>query len=768
MSYKINENKDLVKLREEILKQMRIEQAKFAQNLEEKMEETARLINDSNKKFEENKLFFENILSQKYYFEKLDSLDKIAAKLNDSLIAHEIRISKNIDDINNLRTKYDKIILDNLLLPGHIGPSCQHKNLSQYIKNNIYDMTRMKQDNENMKNLSKDLKIKVDIAAKNVSDLIDNTVTRSNQYTDSRISDCYSFLDNKTKEMNEKIMDIRMKFIQRQDKLEEDIKLMKQNFEEKLKMRDEKINELNLILADINENLPDEENILNNIEKLKQKIKNVKNALINFINNYQPPTNNNNNNNQLLARNRRNSMIIGSEIFDLLRNSSDQDLESIRKNGGNDSKLNDLTVAKNKDRARELLSPVKRQRQSTSNFANLKYKSNQKSNNIKMKLINISETSSDNNDNDNNDKNANKKSKNNHNKKKFNEINEQNNNNSITNNFNESKKNKNKSNRSNRLDKGNKNKSTNRNKNNKNTSKSIKKDNSNLNSFDSITDSDDSNYYKEKDKATETKNKSIYHNKKNNERIVIQTRTLNHFEKNLTPFTNTSQNSYNNFPSLNIDPNNFPNNRFNKNYQSFSRNFNASNNNIISNNLYSNLNPQQMNFYRTQQEEKKEIIKDFFSKYDKRAIPENLSLIKNRGNLDLYNYSVSPPDNRHFLDTKQDEIYNPPLSKEFLINKKNNSNSKIGSLSRGKHNTINYKLNLGNSIEMNNKKVGTSDYNDKKIYLNSNNNITNNNKFMKNKKLEFSNKFSINNYKNYHPENIKKEKKYSMNSSKKI
>jgi hypothetical protein len=103
-----------------------------------------------------------------------------------------------------------------------------------------------------------------------------------------------------------------------------------------------------------------------------------------------------------------------------------------------------------------------------------------------------------------------------------------------------------------------------------------------------------------------------------------------------------------------------------------------------------------------------------------------------------------------------------------LINKKNNSNSKIGSLSRGKHNTINYKLNLGNSIEMNNKKVGTSDSNDKKIYLNSNNNITNNNKFMKNKKLEFSNKFSINNYKNYHPENIKKEKKYSMNSSKKI
>jgi hypothetical protein len=137
--------------------------------------------------------------------------------------------------------------------------------------------------------------------------------------------------------MNEKIMDIRMNFIQRQDKLEEDIKLLKQNFEEKLKLRDEKINDLNLMIADINENLPDEENIQNNIEKLKQKIHNMKNALINFINNYQPPTNNNNNNNQPLPRNRRNSMVIGSEIMDLLRNSSDIEHESPRKNAGNDN-----------------------------------------------------------------------------------------------------------------------------------------------------------------------------------------------------------------------------------------------------------------------------------------------------------------------------------------------------------------------------------------------------------------------------------------------
>ena len=474
MSNKINENKDLLKLKEEILKQMRIEQKIFAQNLKENMEATQKLINDSNKNFKEYKLFYEKVLPQNYHFEKLDNLEKTANKLNDSLIAHEIRISKILEEINLLRTKYDKIVLDNLLLPGQIGPSCQFKNLSQYLKNNIYEMTRMKSDNENMKNLSKDLKVKVDTAAKNISELVSNSVTRSNQYTDSRINDCISVLEHKTKEMGEKIMDIRMKFIQSQDKIEENINLLKQDFEEKLKIENEKIKNLNLIVADINENLPDDENIKENIEKLKNKIRNIKNVLIDFINNYQP-TNENNNNNQPKQKNRKNSMMQAFDLTEIPQNTSEA-VDSPRKNLGNYSKINDINIMKNKDRARELLSPVKRHGRQP--ISSLKYKSDQKSNNLKAKLINISSSSSDNNVND---KNANKKSKNNYNKKQLNEVNEKLNN-------------KNKNNRSNRLDKGNKNKSNIRNKPNKNSSKNIKRDNSNSNSFDSISDHSDSNY----------------------------------------------------------------------------------------------------------------------------------------------------------------------------------------------------------------------------------------------------------------------------------
>ena len=776
MSNKINESKEFAKIKEEILAQMRLEQKKFAQNLEDRMDETNQLINDLNTKFLENKDFFENVLSQKYYTQKLENLDKNSTKINDSLLAHEIRISKNIDEINSLRTKYDKIILDNLLIPGQIGPSCQYKNLSQYLKNNIYDMTRMKADNENMKNLSNEIRVKFETGTKNITGLIDNSVTRSNQYTDSRINDCISVLDNKTKQMNEKIMEMRMKMIQKQSILEENINLFKDNYEEQLRIQNEKIKNLNSIINQINEDLPDEEIIYKNIDKLKHKLKSTKNLLLSFIANYQPPAENQ----QPQGKNRRNS-VMGLEFSDLINSNLEALLPSPRKNGKNDSKINESSTGKN-NKGRESLSPVRRQRQ-TINVSS-KFQSNQKTN-VKLKLINISETSSDSNDND--EKFANIKEK--YKSKYKNKQNENETNNDInyikdtkeTNerkkreskyNFNESKKNKNKSSRNNKLDKENKSKGNNKNKNNKSVSKNIQKDFSNANSFDSISDSNYSDSYQEMDKVMEIKPKQKYLNKKNIEKIMIQSKTINPKEKHVFHISNTSNNSVNHFPNINIENNNFSNSKLKSTYQSFSRNINNNTNTISSNQYSNNANTQiqQSNFYRTQQEEKKEIIKDFFSKYDKKAIPENLSLIKNRANLDLYNYSVSPPDNKHFLDTKQDEIYDPPLSKEFLFNKKNNPNDKSYSGSKLKNLTkkfnANIKINLGNSVETSNKKVGTIN-NDKKMFLGSNNN-NDNNKFIRNKKMEFTNKFT-NTYRNYFPENIKKEKMYNMmmNTSKK-
>ena len=721
----IKNNEIPKKLKQEILSQLRQEQDKFMQNVERKMEEHNNALEASIKKFEENKGFIEKILSNKYYLEKIENLDKISSKLNDGILAHEIRISKNISDINALRTKYDKIILDNLLLPGIIGPSCQFKNLSQYLKNNIYDMTRMKADNESIKNIGNELKIRHDTSSKNISDLINNSVTRSNQYTDSRLNDCIAVLENKLKEMNEKLMEIRMKSIQSQEKLQEDMDNFQKKFEEKTKIQDDKILNCNNMMEIINLRLPEEENIIKSIKKLKSKYHHIKEFLLEFTEAYQPNQNILNNNNQSLqVRNRRNSMVmLGSQMAGM----SDNNLEKIplspRKDIGLNSHIEENFANKERN---NLLSPLGRQRQSVNINLNYKFKSNQKSN-IKLRLLNISENSSD--DNEDKDKDESNRNKNLNIKRNLN-----NNNEKVNNNI-DSKKNKNKSNRSNRLDKGSKNKNNIKTKNNRNESKTLKKENSNFNSFDSNSDSNDNNYSKEKDKVMEMKSKKKYHNIKNTERIMIQSKTISQQNKNRNTSNNNSKiNNNSNALSLLIDnsnKNNIPYNRFKNTFQTTSRNYN----NQISNSQYSNLNSQTNNFYRTQQEEKKEIIKDFFSKYDKNSIQDNLNLIKNRGNLDLYNYSVSPPDKNHFLDTKNDEIYDPPISKELLFNKKNkqngifNSNIKISKIPKMKYDI---KLTSGNGLETNNKKIGT---------LHNINNLGNNN-FMNDKKTEYSNKFT--------------------------
>ena len=719
----IKNNEIPKKLKEEILSQLKHEQDKFMQNVERKMEEHNNALQESIKKFEENKGFIEKILSNKYYFEKIESLDKISAKLNDGILAHEIRISKNISDINALRTKYDKIVLDNLLLPGQIGPSCQFKNLSQYLKNNIYEMTRMKADNESIKNIGNELKIRHDTNSKNISDLINNSVTRSNQYTDSRLNDCIAVLENKLKEMNEKLMEMRMKSIQSQEKLQEDMDNFKNKFEEKMKIQNDKILNCNNMVEVLNLRLPEEENILKSIKKLKSKYHHIKEFLLEFAEAYQPNQNNiinNNINNQSLqVRNRRNSMMMSnSQMIGMSDNNLEKIPQSPRKDIGLNSRFEENVANKERN---NLLSPLRRQRQSTNINMNYKFKSNQKAN-IKLRLINISEDSSD----DNEDKNESKKSKNINIKKNLN-------NNEKINNVIDSKKNKNKSNRSNRLDKGNKNKNNIKTKNNRNESKTFKKENSNFNSFDSNSDSSDNNYSKEKNKVIDMKSKKGYHNKKNTERILIQSKTISQQDKNINTSNNNSKinNNSNALSSINDNYNNrniIPFNRFKNTFQSTSRNYN----NQISNTQYSNLNSQTHDFYRTQQEEKKEIIKDFFSKYDRNKIQDNLNLIKNRGNLDLYNYSVSPPDKNHFLDIKNNEVYDPPISEELLFNKKNRQNDKFNTNIKISKMKYNIKLTSGNNFETNNKKIATM-YNI--------NNLGNSN-FMNNKKIEYQKKFT--------------------------
>jgi hypothetical protein len=86
-----------------------------------------------------------------------------------------------------------------------------------------------------------------------------------------------------------------------------------------------------------------------------------------------------------------------------------------------------------------------------------------------------------------------------------------------------------------------------------------------------------------------------------------------------------------------------------------------------------NLSKMNMNLNTTQTNYRDEIVNELFSKYNKDNITTNLSLIKEKGNLDLYNYSISPPD-KYIGNAKIriSHLYEPP-PQDLYFNKNNNN-----------------------------------------------------------------------------------------------
>ena len=674
-------NKIKDELKEEILKEIE-------GKLEEFQNKNNSIIAESNKIIEENKRIFECFLQQKYQLDKLESLEKVVNKCNDSLVSHEIRISNNKNELGVIKTKYDKIVLDNLYIQGFIGPSCQYKNLASYIKNSVSEFSKMKIENENIKRETKDFKIKLETATKNVTNLIDGGVLRCNNYTDNRINDFHMILENKIKEIGEKNMDLRMKNIQFQSKLEQQLKDLKNEFEEKmLKQKEEisqilnnKIEHLNMSLLSLDKNpkFIELDELKNKSNQLEKDIKEIKQNM-----SKGGEININNNQDQRLRRVKKKSLMYENEningIFEHIKNN----YLNIRKNNVN-------IVSNNPQNSNNKFG----------SSSKLYYLENDKNNNLNENSPRYER------------KNKNKQQTLSPLKSKFH--NESSSNTILNNNINNNVNNANKANMSYKVLNNSKN-SNNNNEEYYNKSKSIPKKN---NSKSNITNMKDKivskDIFMNKSKTIENNNNSGGNNKNRsiNNEIIKNISTINHskLKNNNYNLTNPITEDSNSFISItnSSKDEDIINNTYNKTSNDLNTKtkllFLNKKNNIIGNNI-SNMQDQKIplnimnkleknniylnkiknmefdnndskinskiNYNKSQSNYREEIVKEFFTKYDKGNMTINLNQIKNKGNLDLYNYSISPPDNKFLGKAKINELYEPPLNKDIFFNKNN-------------------------------------------------------------------------------------------------
>ena len=215
-----------------------------------------------------NREIIESIVAEKVNCEKIQTLEKFKNKADGILITHEIRINKNNKDIDDMKTKYDKIIVDNLSVPGYVGPACQYKNIGEYIIYNISEFSKIKYEKDNLKKETKEIKTKVEDMFKKIIKLVDNSVEKFKEYTDKQIEQFRKHFNMKYEEFDQKSLLIRREMGQTKLDIEKQISSLKLENEnlldnnENLKKHEENIEKINNKIIKFNERIKCIEKIL--------------------------------------------------------------------------------------------------------------------------------------------------------------------------------------------------------------------------------------------------------------------------------------------------------------------------------------------------------------------------------------------------------------------------------------------------------------------------------------------------------------------------
>ena len=283
-------NEDLTAVKEEIYSSIRDLENKLLKILNTKIAEISDNFEKYNEKIDSitsnNRQIVESVISEKISLEKLNALESFKNKADGILISHEIRINNDNKDINQMRNKYDRVIEDNLLVPGLIGAKCQFTNVKEYIMSINSEISRLKYEKDQLKKEIKDYKSRIDNLFKQMISVADNSVDRSKEYIDSQLLGNKNQFEKKIDEYSQNAHNLRIEFFKIKSDIEEqanNIKLEAEkinNFSEKSNNIDENIVKINDKIADMTLKTNYEINNLHEKnKKTEKKVIDLKNEL---------------------------------------------------------------------------------------------------------------------------------------------------------------------------------------------------------------------------------------------------------------------------------------------------------------------------------------------------------------------------------------------------------------------------------------------------------------------------------------------------------
>ena len=246
---------------------------------------------------ENNRKLIESITNEQLNFEKIKDLEKAIKSLNENLTTNKVKVVNLTNDVDRMRFRYDKLISDNLIIPGYIGPGCSYRNIGEYIVNSIIDITKLKQEKEIIRREDKELKSKVELMLRNMNTMVEHNSIKIRDYINTKDHELGVILDEKFKKYDEQTEESNQKVINSQNILDEKIKqvgkdigkelekfnnykkdlnsLIDNKFEENEKIHDEINNKIYLLSLDIKEVKKMKKELNDQIKNLNSKIDSI-------------------------------------------------------------------------------------------------------------------------------------------------------------------------------------------------------------------------------------------------------------------------------------------------------------------------------------------------------------------------------------------------------------------------------------------------------------------------------------------------------------
>jgi len=367
-----NLSEDLNKFKEEILSLISENNKKIEERIENYKSEIIKQESEYDAITKRINYQYSEILSSQAQintkFDELKGYNAFVAKTIDQITTHEIRISSIKMDLNKAIEKFDKLYLENLVIPGVIGNFCKYKNCKDFIEDTLNQFSKLNSFKErNILDL-KSYKEKLEGIIKTFHIMVDNSTKANMQYS----NEIGTKIERNCKDMieivNEKMMELRLENTKYAIELKEKSLDLSKDWEKILKIKEEinenfknevenykiicnnNINSLNefkkdfgLIrtkffeLAEFIKDVRFRKNLGNNVQKkeIKNVIKKITRKRKNSLDERELTLTKNEK--EILSFNFRRN-----ESTNQLRQSQSQDIEYKKKNNNKDEKTNNI------------------------------------------------------------------------------------------------------------------------------------------------------------------------------------------------------------------------------------------------------------------------------------------------------------------------------------------------------------------------------------------------------------------------------------------